>query len=87
MKLSDAFLSHDDGSEKLVVSTGAAKFSGMARGNETAGFIISCLEQETTEDEIVAKMLAKYDAPEDIIRRDVQKIVSQLREIGAIDGE
>ena len=87
MKLSDAFLSHDDGSEKLVVSTGAAKFSGMARGNETAGFIITCLEQETTENEIVAKMLVKYDAPEDVIRRDVQKIISQLNEIGAIDGE
>ena len=86
MKLSDAFLSHDDGDEKLVVSTGAAKFSGMARGYETAGFIITCLETDTTEDEIVSKMLAKYDAPEDIIRRDVQKIIGQLREIGAIDG-
>ena len=53
MKLSDKFLSHDDGNEKLVVSTGASKFSGMARGNETAGFIITCLEQETTEDETV----------------------------------
>ena len=87
MKLSDAFLSHDDGDEKIVVSTGAAKFSGLVRGNETDGFILTCLEQETTEDEIVAKMLAKYDAPEEIIRRDVKKIVSQLREIGAIDGE
>ena len=86
MKLSDAFFSHDDGDEKLVVSTGAAKFSGMARGNETAGFIITCLETDTTEDEIVSKMLAKYDAPEDIIRRDVQKIIGQLRKIGAIDG-
>lgn len=87
MKLSDAFLSHDDGDEKIVVSTGAAKFSGLVRGNETAGFIFTCLEQETTVDEIVAKMLAKYDAPKEIIRRDVKKIVSQLREIGAIDGE
>ena len=86
MKLNDAFLTHADGDETLVVSTGAAKFSGMARGNETAGFIITCLEQETNEDEIVAKMLAKYDAPEDIIRRDVQKIIGQLREIGALDG-
>ena len=49
--------------------------------------LFSPLEQETTEDEIVAKMLAKYDAPEEIIRRDIKKIVSQLREIGAIDGE
>lgn len=86
MKLSDAFLTHADGDETLVVSTGTATFSGLARGNEAAGFIIGCLEQETSEDEIVAKMLAKYDAPEEILRRDVQKIVGQLREIGAIHG-
>ena len=86
MKLSEAFLSHDDGNEKIVVSTGAAKFSGLARANETAGFIITCLETDTTEDEIVSKMLSKYDAPEEVIRRDVQKIIGQLREIGAIDG-
>ena len=61
MKLSDAFLSHDDGSEKLVVSTGAAKFSGMARGNETAGFIITCLEQETTD--ILGNAVACYTIP------------------------
>ena len=56
MKLNKAFLTHDDGEQKLLVSTGASKFSGLVRSNETAGFIITCLENETTEAEIVAKM-------------------------------
>ncbi len=86
MKLNSGFLSHDDGEQKLLVSTGATKFSGLVRSNPTAGFIIECLENDTTEDEIVAKMLKKWEVSEDIARRDVRKIVDQLKGIGAIDG-
>ena len=85
MKLNSGFLSHDDGEQKLLVSTGATSFSGLVRSNATAGFIISCLENETTEEEIVAKMLDKWAVPEETARRDVRRIVDQLRGIGAID--
>ena len=86
MKLNSGFIAHNDGENKLLVSTGATKFSGLVKSNPTAGFIISCLETETTEDEIVAKMLEKWDVSDEIARRDVQKVVNQLRGIGAIDG-
>ncbi len=85
MKLSNGFIAHEDGEEKLLVSTGAAKFSGLVRGNPTAGFIIDCLENETTIEEIVEKMAKQYDAPRDILERDAVKIIDQLRKIGAID--
>lgn len=85
MKLNDKFLAHDDGSEKYLVSTGESGFSGLVKGNKTAGFIMGCLECETTEAEIVAKMLKKYDVSEEIAKRDVHKIVAKLRSIGAID--
>ena len=85
MKLNNKFIAHDDGNEKLLVSTGAAKFSGLVRGNPTAGFIISCLENETTPEEIVEKMAKEYNAPRDVLERDVHKIIDQLRKIGAID--
>lgn len=85
MKLNSGFISHTDGEDHLLVSTGATAFSGMVRSNPTAAFIISCLEQDTTEDAIVEKMLAEYDAPREVIARDVKKIVEQLRGIGAID--
>ena len=85
MKLNKGFLAHDDGDQKLLVSTGASKFSGLVRSNETAGFIISCLEKNTTEAEIVEKMQKKYDGPKEDMERDVKKIVDQLRKIGAID--
>ena len=85
MKISEKFIIHDDGDSKLLVSTGATKFSGLVRSNGSAGFILSCLENETTEDEIVAKMLEYYDVSEETARHDVQKVVGQLKGIGAID--
>ena len=85
MKLNKGFITHDDGDQKLIVSTGAVKFSGLVRSNETAGFIISCLENDTTEAEIVAKMQEKYDGLKEAMERDVKKIIEQLRKIGAID--
>ncbi|MBR6385942.1 MAG: PqqD family protein [Ruminococcus sp.] len=86
MKLNDSFILHDENNEKILVSDGTTKFVGLVHSNATAGFIISCLQKETTEDEIVAKMLKKWDVSEEIARRDVKKIVAQLRKIGAING-
>lgn len=85
MKLNHAFLAHEDGGQKLLVSTGASQFSGLVRSNDTAGFIISCLEKDTTEAEILAAMQQKYDGPKEAMERDVKKIIAQLREIGALD--
>ena len=85
MKISSGFIAHNDGKDTLLVSTGASKFSGLVRSNPTAGFIIGCLEQDTTEDAIVAKMLKKWDVSEEVARRDVRRIIDQLRGIGAIE--
>ena len=85
MKLNDKFLIHNDGDTKFVVSTGNTDFNGIARGNETAGFIIDCLRSDTTDNEIVAKMQKKWEVSDEIARRDVRKITEQLRDIGAIE--
>lgn len=85
MKISSNFIAHNDGGETLLVSTGATKFSGLVHSNSTAGFIIDCLADDTTEDEIVAKMLQKWEVTDEIARRDVRKVVDQLKSIGAID--
>ncbi|MCR5306272.1 MAG: PqqD family protein [Oscillospiraceae bacterium] len=85
MKLSSGFLSHTDGGETLLIPTGAAKFSGLVRSNTTAGVILGCLEQETTEDEIVGAICSQFDVDAETARRDVRHILTQLRGIGAID--
>lgn len=87
MKLKKDFIVHQAGKETMLVATGSAKFSGLVKGNKTAGEVLELLGTETTEaEDIVKKMREKYDAPEGAIERDVNKIITELKKIGAIDG-
>lgn len=84
MKLKDDFISYESDGERILVSASGA-FGGLARSNKTASFIIDCLKENTTPEAIVSLMLEKYDAPREIIAADVEKIISKLREIDAIE--
>lgn len=68
-----------------MVSTKSKIFNGVVNGNDSAYFIIECLKTETTREEIIEKMISKYDAPVDIIAQDVDSVLESLKGIGAID--
>ena len=85
MKLKDEFITHDTGDESLLVPTGRAEFSGIVRGNRTLGVLLGLLKTDTTQEELVAAMKERFDAPDGAIERDVEKTLSELRKIGALD--
>ncbi len=88
MKLKDDYLIYDASpEEKIAVATGdeAENFTGLLRANETAGAILGYLEQEISEEEIVARMLGEYNATEEEVRSGLAEVLSTLRSIGAID--
>ncbi|MBQ7321949.1 MAG: PqqD family protein [Clostridia bacterium] len=85
MKLKDGLITHETDGEHITVSAGGSGFNGLIRSNQTAGFIVECLKEETTEEAIIERMLAKYDAPREVIAADVAKILANLRKIGALD--
>ena len=85
MKLKDTFITYQEADEHLTIPAGGSAWNGLVRSNRTAGFIVECLKEDTTEEAIVGKMLEKYDAPREIIAADVAKILTKLRSIGALD--
>lgn len=85
MKLNDGFITHQNTDEHITVTTGSTKFNGIIRSNKTASFILECLKNDTTKEQIISKMLEKYDAPKDVIEKDIDAVLEQLRSIGAID--
>ncbi len=85
MKLSQEFIIHNRGGENLLIPTASSSFSGIVRGNKTMGAILELLKEETTEEEIISAMLAKYDAPSEKVTADVEKVLAELRKIGALD--
>ena len=87
MKLRKGFVTYVSDGEQLMVAAGpAAKlFHGMVKSNETAAFIIDHMKKETTVDKITEELCETYDVSEDIARKDVEKVIDQLRKIGAVD--
>ena len=85
MKLKKGFITHDTGSESILVPMGSAGWAGVVRGNKTLGAILGLLKEDTTEVAIIDAMKERFDAPEDIIVRDVKKAIAELRKIGALD--
>ena len=87
MKLKKEFLFHQSGKESVLIPTGGAGFSGLVRGNATLGTILELLQKETTKEQLIADMKERFEAPEGAIERDVEKVLAELKKIGALDGE
>lgn len=84
MKLKEGFITHNSGKEQLMISA-AGSFGGMVRSNTTAAAIIDLVKNEIDRDGIVSAMLERYDAPREVLERDVDRVLATLREIGALD--
>ncbi len=84
MKLNPDFIVHNTEAESLLVPAGNAAFSGIVRGNKTLGLIAELLKEDVTEDELIACLRDRYDAPEGVIEKDVEKALAELRRIGAL---
>ena len=84
MKLKDTYITHDSDGEQILLDT-SGSFAGLIRNNKTAAFIVECLKEETTQEKIVEAMFEKYDAPKDVLAKDVSEVIEKLRKVGALD--
>lgn len=85
MKLKKEFITHDTGAESILIPKGGAGWAGVVKGNKTLGAILGLLKKETTEEAVIDAMKERFDAPENVIVRDVKKVIDELRKIGALD--
>ena len=86
MKINSNFLTHELKEEYYMIPTSNAKFNGIVKNNETANFIIECLKTDTTESEIINKILNEYELDDKTkVENDVKTIINKLRKIGALD--
>ena len=85
MKLKDGFITYEVNGDHFTVPAGDQSFNGLIKSNKTAAAVIEMLKNDTTAEEITNALYEKYDAPIEVIRKDVDGIIKKLREIGAID--
>lgn len=82
MKLKYKFVVQEvsDGFVAVAVGADAAKFNGIIRMNKTSAFVFKQLADDITEDEIIAKMMDKYDGEEKVMRKDTKDFLAKLSE-------
>lgn len=85
MNLKETFITCCLSDGHVMVSTDENVFSGLVRSNDTAALIVETLKHDTGLEEITEKVFAEFDAPREVIERDVSEILEQLRGIGAVD--
>ncbi len=84
MKLNPNFLRRSVDGGMLIVPIADEEFNGLIRGNRSVEAILELLDHDTTEEEIVAAMCARFDGDPAVIREDVADVLSRLSEVGAI---
>ena len=87
MKLKKGYLLHESGGENLMIATGsaAAEFNGLVRSNDTAQFLLKCLQKDVSEQDLVQALLKEYDVDEATAARDVNNLVKKLKAEGFLD--
>ncbi|MDO5149914.1 MAG: PqqD family protein [Oscillospiraceae bacterium] len=84
MKLKESFITHKNKDDYMMIDA-SGEFAGIIHSNATTAFIVECLRTETTREEIISKMLGKYDVTETEAAEGVDKVISALKGIGAVD--
>ena len=87
MKLKDEYVLYEAREDEMIaVATGseAKHFKGLIRTNESASFIMNCLKEDTTVEEILNKMKEEYDADDEILLRDINIVIEKLKSIDAL---
>lgn len=85
MKLKNSFITYTTDREQIMVPVNNEGFRGMVRSNQTAAFVIDCLKETCSKEQLVDKMAQKYDAPREILEQDAERVLTVLRSIGALD--
>ena len=84
MKLNERFIIFHADDEAMLVAQGGEDFSGLVRVSEAFGDILELLKEDTSEEALIAAMADRYDAPVEVLTKDIRDALAKLRDIGAI---
>jgi len=87
MKTKQGFMLRTVGQRNVVVPVGQAslEFNGMITLNETGAFIWKKLQNGCEYDELIAAILAEYDATEEEAKAGADALLTQMREANLLE--
>lgn len=85
MKLKDIFEIETIDNSQFMVCLDSSVLSGMIELNETAAFIVQCLKENTTINEIASKISGVYNISAEDATPGVVSIINQLSQLNALE--
>ena len=87
MRAKKGFIVRQIAGQNVAIAIGemSKKFHGMIKLNDTGLFIWNVLQNDVTEDEIIAAMTAEYEVDKETATADVRRIVGVLKDAGIIE--
>lgn len=86
MRIKDGFVLRDVAGQAVVIAVGEASknFHGMINLNSTGKAIWQGIEKGLSEDEIVDKLVEKYDVDIATVKSDVKRMIQKMQEAGVL---
>ena len=87
MKIKGEFILREVAGETLLVPVGetALKFNGMITLNRVSAIIWKALSEQTSCDEILGQILARFDVEPEAARRDLDEFLEQMKAADLLD--
>ena len=84
LKIKDGFVVREILDSYMAVPVGerTKDVHGVIALNETGAFLWKMLEQDTSEDKLIASMVKEYEITEETAKDDIKEYLSFLREKG-----
>lgn len=81
MKLREGYLLRKVAGKNIVVSVGSnVEFNGMLTLNDTGVFFWELLKNDTTKEEMLAKILEEYDVSQNEASQDLDDFLTKLKD-------
>jgi hypothetical protein len=87
MKIKDGFILKDVAGSKIVIATGEQRlnFNGVITFNEVGAAVFNLLDGNNSVEDIVAKISSDYDAPVELVRADIEKLIEKMKKHNLIE--
>ena len=89
MRLVEGFQLRQIGQDYIAVPAGPAarRFNGLLTFNETGAFLFEALQREQDRPALLAALEETFDAPRDLLERDLKGFLTQMEELNLLEGD
>lgn len=87
IKIKDGYILKKVAGENIVIATGEARlsFNGIITFNEVGAEVFTRLDGTRTLSQITDEIAAIYNAPKELIKADIEKLVEKMRSNGLLE--